>query len=104
MYILTVHYPKSDGATFDFEHFRSTHIPKIGEAFRPFGLGYGAVLRGDESVDGGEPAYFAVMVLSFETEKGARDAVASDAGKAVLDDAASFTSVAPVMQFNTAVE
>ncbi len=104
MYILTVHFPKAKGATFDFDHFRSTHIPKIGKAFRPFGLGYGAVFRGEESVGGGDPAYFALMVLSFESEKGARDEVASEAGKAALEEVAGFTDVTPVMQFSTAVE
>jgi hypothetical protein len=30
MYILTINYPKSDGATFDFDYFRSKHLPEIG--------------------------------------------------------------------------
>lgn len=104
MYILTVHYPKSEGATFDFDYFRSTHVPAIGKAFGSFGLGYGSVLRGEQSVDGGEPAFFATMILSFPTEQNARDAVASDAGQSVLGDAAKFTSVTPLMQFDSAVE
>jgi uncharacterized protein (TIGR02118 family) len=104
MYILTVHYPKSEGATFDFEYFRSTHVPAVGKAFGPFGLGYGSVLRGEQSIDGGEPAFFATMILSFPTEQNARDAVASDAGKAALADAVTFTNVTPLMQFDSAVE
>lgn len=103
MYILTITYPKSADATFDFDYFRSTHLPAVGEAFGPFGLGYAAVLRGEESLGGGEPAYFATTILSFATEQGARDAVASDGGKALAADIANFTSVTPVMQFNTAV-
>ncbi|HEX5237753.1 MAG TPA: EthD family reductase [Sphingomicrobium sp.] len=103
MYVLTITYPKSPDASFDFDYFRAKHLPQVGKAFKPFGLGYASVLRGEESVDGGEPAYFATTVLSFATEKGARDAVASKAGKALAKDVAKFTSVMPVMQFNSAV-
>jgi len=80
MYVLTIAYPKSADASFDFDYYRATHLPKIGEAFRPFGLGYAAVLRGEQSVDGGEPAFFVTTLLSFATEEGARNAVASEAG------------------------
>jgi uncharacterized protein (TIGR02118 family) len=104
MYILTVHYPKSEGATFDFDYFRSTHVPAVGKAFGPFGLGYGSVLRGEESVGGGEPAFFATTILSFPTEQNARDAVASEAGRALVADVANFTNVTPLMQFDSAVE
>ena len=103
MYILTVTYPKSADSTFDFDYFRSKHLPEVGKAYKPFGLGYAAVLRGEESLGGGDPAYYAISVLSFATEKGARDAVASKAGKALGKDVANFTSVTPVMQFNTSV-
>ena len=30
MYILTIHYPNSDGATFDFDYFHEQHLPKVG--------------------------------------------------------------------------
>jgi len=104
MYILTVTYPKSADASFDFDYFRSRHLPEVGKAFKPFGLGYAAVLRGEESLGGGDPAYFATTILSFATEQGARDAVASKGAKALAKDVANFTSVKPVMQFNTSVE
>src|SRR3954453_4285960 len=103
MYVLTITYPKSPDASFDFEYFRTKHLPEVGKTFAPFGLGYAAVLRGEQSLDGGEPAYFATTILSFSSEQGARDAVASDAAKALSADMANFTSVKPVMQFNTAV-
>src|SRR5690349_12591349 len=38
MYILTITYPKSADSNFDFEYFRSTHLPEVGKAFKPFGL------------------------------------------------------------------
>jgi uncharacterized protein (TIGR02118 family) len=103
MYILTITYPKSKGATFDFEYFREQHLPQVGMTLGPFGLGFASVLRGEESLDGKEPAYFAVTILSFREEQGARDAVACEGAKALIDDIANFTTAKPVMQFNTAV-
>jgi uncharacterized protein (TIGR02118 family) len=103
MYILTITYPKSKGATFDFDYFRTNHLPEVGKAFKPFGLGYASVLRGEESVGGGDPAYFAITILSFPMEEAARNAIASDAGKALAADIANFTTVTPVMQFNSSI-
>ena len=103
MYIISIYYPNADGATFDFDYFRTKHLPEVGIAFAPFGLGYAGVLRGEQSLDGKVPAYFATTILSFRDEQGARDAVASKEAAALIADIANFTSVTPVMQFNTAV-
>ena len=103
MYIITIHYPAAEGATFDFDYFRTRHLPEVGKAFGQFGLGYASVLRGEQSVDGTAPAYFATTILSFRDEQGARAAAASADAKALMADIANFTSVTPVMQFNTAV-
>ena len=103
MYILTVTYPKSSDATFDFDYFREQHLPETGKVFGPFGLGYAAVLRGEQSLDGQDPAFFATSIFSFPTEQQARDAVASDGAAALVADIANFTSVTPLIQFNTSV-
>ena len=104
MYILTIHYPNSDGATFDFDYFHRQHLPEVGKVFRPFGLGWATVMRGEQSLDSSAPAYFAVTVLSFPTEQAARDAVASEGAGRLIADLPNFTSVTPQMQFNTSVE
>jgi uncharacterized protein (TIGR02118 family) len=103
MYIITIHYPNADGATFDHEYYRTRHLPEVGKAFGPFGLGYASVLKGEESVDGGAPAYFVTTILSFRYEQGARDAAASEGAKALMADVANFTDVTPLVQFNSAV-
>jgi uncharacterized protein (TIGR02118 family) len=103
MYIITIHYPASEGATFDFDYYRTKHLPEVGKAFGPFGLGYASVLKGEQSLDGTPPAYFMTTVLSFRDEQGARDAAASEGAKGLAADIANFTNVTPVMQFNTAV-
>ncbi len=104
MYILTVTYPNSKGSTFDFDYFRTKHLPEVGKAFGPFGLGFASVLRGEQSLDGKAPAYYATTILSFRDEQGARDAIVSDAGKALAEDISNFTTAKPVMQFNSSVE
>ena len=104
MYIVTIIYPKSKGATFDFDYYREKHLPEVGKAFGLFGLGYGSVLKGEESLDGKDPAYFAIATLSFATEQGARDAIASEGAKALIEDIPNFTTAKPLMQFNTSVE
>ena len=104
MYIVTIHFPNSDGATFDFDHFHRQHLPEVGKAFLPFGLGWASVLHGQQSLDGSEPAFFAMMLLSFQDETTARNALASEAGTALLSSAAEFTSVAPQVQFNLSVK
>ena len=103
MYIITIHYPAADGATFDFDYFRTKHLPEVGKAFGQFGLGYASVLKGEEALDGKAPSYFATTILSFRDEEGARAAAASEGAKALMADITNFTSVTPVMQFNTAV-
>ena len=103
MYILTIMYPRTAGAHFDFEYFRSTHLPKVGETLKAFGLGYASVLRGEELLGGGAPAFFATTILSFASEQGARDALSSDGAKALMEDITNFTNETPFMQFNSAV-
>jgi uncharacterized protein (TIGR02118 family) len=103
MYIITIHYPNADGANFDFDYYRTKHLPEVGKAFKPFGLGYASVLKGEENVDGTPPAYLVTSILSFRDEQGARDAAASEGAKALAADVPNFSSVAPVVQFNTSV-
>jgi len=103
MYIITIHYPNADGATFDFDYYRTKHLPEVGRAFGPFGLGHASVLKGEESADGSPPAYFITTILSFRDEQGARDALASEGGRALAADVPNFTTAKPQVQFNIAV-
>lgn len=103
MYIITIHYPNTDGATFDFDYYRTKHLPEVGKAFGQFGLGYASVLKGEEGLAGGPPPYFITTILSFRDEAGARAAMASEGGRALAADVPNFTTAKPQVQFNTAV-
>lgn len=104
MYILTVTYPAADGATFDFDYYRQIHLPMVGEALGPHGLGYASVLKGEAALDGSPPPFLVQATFSFRDEAGARAAVASPETQQMIADIGNFTNVAPVLQFNTAVQ
>ena len=103
MYIVTVTYPKSAGASFDFDYFKSKHLPEVGKAFKP----YGARLRQRASRRGkyrrrraglfrdDDPGFFRRGSRAQCRRVGCREG----AGRGIPN----FTSVTPVMQFNTAV-
>ena len=103
MYILTIVYPNRADARFDFDYYRATHLPKVGEAFLPFGLGYASVLKGEQALDGSPPAALVTVILSFRTEEEAKQAMASPAAGVLAADLSNFTDIEPVFQFNTAV-
>ena len=103
MYIVSVLFPNDEGATFDHDYCRTTHLPMVGEAFGPHGLGYASVLRGESSIDGSPPPFFAIATFSFRTEEGARAALEGPEADALMADIPNFTNVKPVIQFSTAV-
>ena len=103
MYILTVTYPNREGATFDWDYYRRTHLPMVGELFGRHGMGYASVLKGESSADGSEPAFLAHAVFSFRTEDGARAALADPDCAGLIADIPNFTAVTPAIQFNSAI-
>ncbi|MEO6433449.1 MAG: EthD family reductase [Sphingomicrobium sp.] len=103
MYILTITYPNVDGATFDYDYYRSTHLPMVGEAFGPHGLGYASVLKGEGGADGSPPTFLTYAVFSFREEEGAKAAMAAESTQKLIEDLPNFTNVTPIIQFNTAI-
>ena len=103
MYIVAITYPNGEGATFDHDYYRTQHLPMVGKAFTPHGMGYASVLKGDARLDGSPPASLNQAIFSFREEEGARAAMASEEAGGLLADIANFTNVAPVIQFSTAV-
>ena len=102
MYIISIHYPNADGATFDHEYYRTKHLPEVGKAFRAFRTWLRQRFEGRESADGKAPAYFVTTILSFRDEQGARKP-RWQGRQALRADIANFTNVTPVVQFNTSV-
>jgi uncharacterized protein (TIGR02118 family) len=86
---LTVLYPATDGATFDHDYYRDTHVPL---AVGAWGLD-GAEI--DKGVDG---PYVAAVHFRFDSLEAMGEAMAGEGTAKVLADVANYTSIQPVLQ------
>ena len=92
---LSVLYPKTDGATFDHDYYRLSHVPL---AVKTWGVERFEIDRG---VDG---PYEAMVHLFFESVDALGAAMASEGTAAVRDDVANYTTIAPQRQVSEVVE
>jgi uncharacterized protein (TIGR02118 family) len=86
---LTVLYPATDGATFDHDYYRDTHVPL---AVGAWGLDGAEIDRG---VDG---PYVAAVHFRFDSLEAMGEAMAGEGTAKVLADVANYTSIQPVLQ------
>ena len=103
MITISITYHNAEGASFDFDYYRRTHLPMIGEKLGAFGLVSASVLKGMEGMDGGDPPVVATCFLTFSTFEGAQGALTSEACGELVADIANFTTIQPEIQFNTPV-
>ena len=86
---LSVLYPQSDGATFDHDYYRDTHVPL---AVQTWGL-VGAEI--DKGIDG---PYVAAVHFTFESMDALGAAMGAPGTADVMADVANYTTIAPVLQ------
>lgn len=86
---LSVYYPTTDGASFDHDYYRDTHVPL---AFKTWGLD-GAEI--DKGVNG---PYVAAVHFKFASLDALGAAMGAAGTADVLADVANYTSITPVMQ------
>jgi uncharacterized protein (TIGR02118 family) len=86
---LSVLYPATDGATFDHDYYRNSHVPLC---VQTWGLDGAEIDRG---VNG---PYIAAVHFRFESLDALNAAMVSSGTAAVLSDVANYTSVQPVLQ------
>ena len=86
---LSVFYPSTEGATFDHEYYRNSHVPLC---LRTWGLGSAEIDRG---VDG---PYVAAVHFKFDSPESLQAAMGAPGTGDVLADVANYTSIAPVLQ------
>ncbi len=86
---LSVLYPATEGATFDHDYYRESHVPLC---LRTWGLESAQIDRG---VDG---PYVAAVHLQFDSLEAMGEAMAAEGTAAVLADVANYTTIAPVLQ------
>jgi len=86
---LSVLYPTTEGATFDHDYYRDSHVPL---ALRTWGLDHAEI---DKGVDG---PYVAAVHFTFDSLEAMGAAMGVEGTADVIADVANYTSIQPVMQ------
>ncbi len=86
---LSVLYPATEGADFDHDYYKNTHVPL---ACSTWGLDSAVIEKG---VDG---PYVAAVHFEFDTIEALGAAMANEDTGKVIADVANYTTIAPVMQ------
>lgn len=97
---LSVVYPRSPGATFDYDYYQTRHMPLVGERWAAAGLTGGEALLGKAAADGSQAPYFAIGIIHFDTADSLRAALDGEHASEVIADIRNFTDVQPVIQIN----
>lgn len=92
---VTVTYPVTEGAAFDHDYYRSTHVPLAAKAWNPVRTEI------DKGVTG--PNVAAVHMV-FESMDAFQAALQSPGTADVMADVANYTTIAPEMQISEIVE
>jgi uncharacterized protein (TIGR02118 family) len=86
---LSVFYPASEGATFNHDYYRDSHIPLC---VSTWGL-EGAEI--DKGIDG---PYVAAVHFKFDSPEALQAAMTSEGMPAIMGDIANYTTIQPVLQ------
>jgi uncharacterized protein (TIGR02118 family) len=92
---VSVFYPSADGATFDHDYYRETHVPLCVRTWNPQSAEI------DKGVDGPNVA---AVHLKFDSLDALNEAMASEGTAAILADVANYTNIAPVLQTSEIVD
>lgn len=99
MLVISVFYPATGNATFDFAYYTNSHIPLVQQRWGGMGLQEVQVLKGSAGPDGAGPTYLLVTLLTFQSAE-AFGAAAAEHGAEIFADIPHFTNQSPVLQFN----
>jgi uncharacterized protein (TIGR02118 family) len=92
---LSVFYPSTEGAAFDHDYYRDTHVPL---AVKTWGLD-GAEI--DKGVDG---PYVAAVHFTFDSLDALGAAMGNPGTADVMADIPNYTTIAPVLQTSEIVD
>ena len=98
MPILTILYPNSEGAFFDFDYYLQKHIPLSEEI-------NGAkfeIHRGVASVEGGPSPFVCIARLPVPSVEEFIQTITTR-GQVLLDDMPNYTNIQPILQFDEVV-
>jgi len=103
MFKVSVMYPNKEGAKFDLDYYRKTHMRLVREAMAPFGLVRTEVEKGIGDGAGKPAPYVCVGHLYFEKPDGYEKAIQA-AGAKLRADIPNYTNIQPVRQVGELVE
>ena len=95
MFKVNVMYPNEEGAKFDYDYYRETHMKIVREALEPFGLIKTGVEKGISGGAGQPSPFLCVGSLYFEDPDGYDKGVKANVDK-LRGDIPNFTNVTPV--------
>jgi uncharacterized protein (TIGR02118 family) len=103
MFKVSAMYPNQEGAKFDLEYYRHTHMDLVKKHLKPFGLVKIGLERG-VSGGGDQPApYICIGKLYFESA-GDYDRGIAEVGPILRGDIQSFTDITPIRQISEILE
>jgi uncharacterized protein (TIGR02118 family) len=91
---VSVFYPTAEGATFDHDYYRDSHVPLCASIWNP------VKAEIDRGVNG--PNVAAVHIV-FESQEAVDTAMAMPDTAKILADVANYTSITPVIQISEMV-
>ena len=92
---VSVFYPSGEGATFDHDYYRTTHVPLAAKAWNPSSTSI------DKGVDG---PYVAAVHMTFDSMDHFQSGLGSPLTPDVMADVPNYTNITPVMQVAEVVE
>ncbi|MEK0443220.1 MAG: EthD family reductase [Ilumatobacteraceae bacterium] len=91
---VSVYYPSTEGAAFDHEYYRTTHVPLAQKAWSPISTTV------EKGVNG---PHVAAVHMTFASMDDFNAAMGSPLTGDVMTDVANYTSIVPVMQISEVV-
>ena len=92
---VSVFYPKTEGASFDHDYYKNTHIPLC---LKTFGLSSAEI---DKGLDG---PYVAGVHFKFDSMEAVGAAMGGPGIGDVMADVANYTTIQPLIQTSEVVE
>ena len=99
MVIISVLYPRHSESRFDHDYYLKTHTPLLKSRWSGMGLEDVQLLRADSTLDGTQPAYEVMALLTFTSAEAMQTALATY-GNEIMADIPNFTNVQPLVQIN----
>ncbi len=103
MTTLSVIYPRSAGATFDYDYYEQTHLPLVASRWQDAGLVSTEAFRGVSAPDGSEAQFFAIAMISFDSPEHLGAALTGEHAAEIMGDLTNFTNVQPSVQVNEGI-